>query len=460
MSEQVLLVEDDAALAELIVEELEALSLAVTAVSTLGAARAHLRDAPPALLITDLRLPDGLGTELLNELPQPHPAVLVITAFGDVRQAVAALKGGADDFLTKPLDFDHFILSVQRILETRSMRVELSRLGADTGYHGLYGRSRAMRHLYEQIELMARGQGAILILGESGTGKELVARALHAASPRSAAPFLAVNCAGIPAELLESEFFGHTAGAFTGAGKARRGMLLEANGGTLLLDEIAEMPLALQARLLRALQDGHIRPVGQEREEQVDVRIVAATHGDLRERVAAGSFREDLFYRLETFTLQVPPLREREDDIELLAARFLYRHGKALQRTIHGLTEAASRRLREYPFPGNVRELENAMERAATFSPDGWIDVAHLPQRMQSAVEPVDTGSALPTELLAGPMLPTLEELQRRYVEHVLDQVGGNKRRAAALLGIGRRTLYRWLEPGRGDGDALENSEY
>lgn len=444
MSETVLVVEDDEALGQLMVEELMAQQCQVAWVTTLTAAREYLANEVPALLVTDLRLPDGNGADLLEGLPEPRPAVVVITAFGDVRQAVDALKRGADDFLTKPLDFDHFLLSARRVLDTYAMRITLSRLGDPAGYHGLHGRSPAMRELYRQIERMAQGQGAVVIQGESGTGKELVARALHAASPRSSGPFLAVNCAGIPADLLESEFFGHTAGAFTGAGKARRGLLLEAHGGSLLLDEIAEMPLALQARLLRALQDGHIRPLGQDHEARVDVRIIAATHGELRDQVAAGRFRADLFYRLETFTLRVPPLRDRGDDIELLAARFLYGHGHALQRPVHGLTEAALQRLREYPFPGNVRELDNAMEYAATFTADGWVDLEHLPQRVR---QPSGSGPAapLPEPLLTGPVWPTLDELQRRYVHHVLEQVGGNKRRAAALLGIGRRTLYRWL---------------
>lgn len=443
MSETILIVEDDEALGELLVEELRP-RRTVHWVSTLKEARAALARHLPSLLITDLRLPDGNGIELLAELPEPRPGVVVITAFGDVSQAVDALKRGADDFLTKPLDLDHLLLSVQRVLETHSMRAALEELSHPAGFHGLYGQSPPMRELYRQIERVAQGQGAVLIQGESGTGKELVARALHAASPRSEGPFLAVNCAGIPADLLESEFFGHTAGAFTGAGRARRGLLLEAHGGSVLLDEIAEMPLSLQARLLRALQDGHIRPVGQDREERVDVRVIAATHGQLRERVDQGRFREDLYYRLETFALRVPPLRERGEDIELLAARFLYRHGQVLQRRMYGLTDAALERLRSYPFPGNVRELDNAMEYAATFTADGWVDVEHLPQRLRSTADS-SAPAQVPEELLSGPLLPTLEELQRSYVRHVLEQTGGNKRRAAALLGIGRRTLYRWL---------------
>ncbi|MFY0663055.1 MAG: sigma-54-dependent Fis family transcriptional regulator [Natronospirillum sp.] len=453
-----LLVEDDEALARLISDELDTEGWDLTIRHTLQEARDWLKNNRPSLVITDLRLPDGNGMELVQQLTADdradRPNIIVITAFGSVRQAVSALQAGADDFLTKPLDLDHFMLCVQRVLQNRSLHDELNRyraLSQDKGFHGLYGESPAMRQLYEQIRVVGRAHGPVLINGESGTGKELVARALVAESDRANKPFLAVNCAGIPQELLESEFFGHAAGAFTGARKARKGLLQEANGGTLLLDEIGEMPLSLQAKLLRALQDGSIRPVGQDTEEHVDVRIIAATHRNLAEQAASGEFREDLYYRLETFALTVPPLRDRGDDRELLAQRFLNQLTVAQNKPQHGFSLAARQLINEYPFPGNVRELQNAVERALAFCRDQEISPEHLPSRMlQTPRDSVAMQTSSKSErdasgLLHGAVLPTLDELQQRYVHMVLQEVQGNKRRAAALLGIGRRTLYRWL---------------
>lgn len=463
----ILLVEDDPALARLILDELEADGWQISHARTLAEARSAMLSVIPALIITDLRLPDGNGMSLVHEImesqPKAQPAIIVITAFGSVRQAVEALQAGADDFLTKPLDLDHFVLTVQRVLETRELRQEVQRfrtLSDDQGLHDLKGQSPAMRQLFEQIRVIARAQGPVLINGESGTGKELIARALHAESDRADKPFLAVNCAGIPQELLESEFFGHAAGAFTGARKQRKGLLQEADGGTLLLDEIAEMPLALQAKLLRALQDGSIRPVGTDHEEQVDVRIMAATHRDLKEKVASGEFREDLYYRLETFSLLSPPLRERAEDMELLAQRFLMQHSAIQKKNLSGFSREAMQHLHAYDFPGNVRELRNIVERAVAFCQGDTIQPEHLPARLleQTIRPPACTVSSTASninshtliseeeDLLAGAVLPTLEQLQKRYVRRVLKETGGNKRRAAALLGIGRRTLYRWLD--------------
>ena len=319
----------------------------------------------------------------------------------------------------------------------------------------LVGQSQPMLTLFEQLKIIAKAQGPVLITGETGTGKELVAQALHAESNRADQPFLAVNCAGIPQELLESEFFGHAAGAFTGANKARKGLFQEAQGGTLFLDEIGEMPLALQAKLLRALQDGSIRPVGVDTEEKVDVRILAATHRDLKQKVEAGEFREDLYYRLETFTLHLPPLKERGPDKVLLAEKLLTSlcHERGIEEK--GLSPEAQQLLEQYSYPGNIRELQNLLERALAFCNDPQIQAWHLPERLQeqSPVKQQATTSAIESEntdlevkLLEGKTLPTLDELQQRYVHLVLDETGGNKRRTAALLGIGRRTLYRWLD--------------
>ncbi|MBU0564998.1 MAG: sigma-54 dependent transcriptional regulator [Gammaproteobacteria bacterium] len=450
--ERVLLVEDDDSLRQLLVEELEDRGLQVRALASAEEAVGSLESWEPALVVSDLRLPGADGMALLRRVRtmQAAPAFLVITAFGSIQQAVAALKEGADEFLTKPLDLEHFALAVARALETRRLRDEVRRfqqLLSDDRFHGMLGRSRVMRGLFDQIRQLARAEGPVLVIGESGTGKELVARAVHAESERARGPFLAINCAGLPAELLESEFFGHVSGAFTGANRAHKGLFQQADGGTLFLDEIGEMPLPLQAKLLRVLQEGTIRPVGAERELTVDVRIIAASNRPLETEAGREAFREDLFFRLETFILQVPPLRDREEDLELLAAGFVAHFAARSGRPVRGIAPAALAQLRRYPFPGNVRELQNAIERAVTFCHGRSIELEHLPSRIADYRDDKarSAGAELLTQLSDGPLLPTLEELELRYIEHVLKLVDGNKRRAAALLGIGRRTLYRRL---------------
>ncbi|HET7587311.1 MAG TPA: sigma-54 dependent transcriptional regulator [Gammaproteobacteria bacterium] len=447
--ERVLLVEDDASLAALLREELEDAGYRVAAVKSVEAAHANLLRRPPALILSDLRLPDGEGLEVLADARSrdPSPAFVMITAYGSVSTAVQALKAGADDFLTKPVDIDHLLVSVARALEHHRTRAEVRHFRSlldENGFHGLLGHSPPMRALAEQIRMVAEAYGPVLIVGESGTGKELVARALHAESERRDGRFMAVNCAGVPAELLESEFFGHVAGAFTGATASRGGLFDQADGGTLFLDEIGDMPASLQAKLLRVLQDGRIRPVGGRNDHQVDVRIIAATHQDLEVLRRDGRFRDDLYFRLETFIIRVPPLRERGDDVELLAGRFLQRYAAALGREAPGVSPAVLECLGGYPFPGNVRELQNAIERAVTFCRERRIGVEHLPARLRGHTADKN-GESLPTVLEdAAPV--TLAEITRRYVRHVLQHTQGNKRRAAKLLGISRRTLYRYLQ--------------
>jgi two-component system, NtrC family, response regulator AtoC len=452
-TEHLLLVEDDSGLRELLQEELEAEGYQVTACGSAEDALGPLQQAEIDLLVSDLRLPGADGLSLLPaaQALSPAPAVLIITAFGSVQQAVNALQNGADDFLTKPLEIDHFLLTVKRLLENRRLRREVQRyrsIMAVEQFHGIIGQSSGMRRLFQHIRQMAGADGPVLIQGESGTGKELVARAVHEESVRNAKPYMVVNCGGIPAELMESEFFGHAAGAYTGARKARAGLFQQAEGGTLMLDEIGEMPLALQAKLLRALQDGHVRPVGSDHEIQLDVRVIAATNRNLTECVEQGTFREDLFYRLETFNLQVPPLRERTDDIHYLADFFLARFNARQQRQIKGFSDAARQALLHYPFPGNVRELQNAVERAATFSQGTLIELHDLPERMQTSnlSNPVTQTESPGNLQQPADQLPSLEQVQRRYIHQVLDATGGNKRKAADILGITRRTLYRWIE--------------
>jgi DNA-binding NtrC family response regulator len=447
---RIMVVEDDAALARLLVEELESEGYEARCWVSAESALDEIDQFEPDLVVSDLQLPGTSGLGFLEQLRKRHaaPATLMISAYGTVDQAVAALKAGADNFLTKPLDMDHFLLSVQRILDHRRLHKELEQFRqalARNHFHGMEGSCRPMRVLFDRIRQVARADGAVLISGESGTGKDLVANAIHAESPRAKQPFLAVNCAGVPAELLESEFFGHAEGAFSGAARARAGLFSEAAGGTLFLDEIGEMPRALQAKLLRAVQDGQIRPVGADREHRVDVRLIAATNQDLQAKVEQGDFREDLYYRLEAFQLQVPPLRQRGDDLELLAMSFLAHFAASGERPARRLS---------YHWPGNVRELRNAMERAVTFCGGEEIGVEHLPERLGPALQEASAKHDhpdIPPPLLAGDVLPTIDELKRRYAHYVHERVGGNKRRAAALLGVGRRTLYRWLDDDAGD---------
>lgn len=449
----ILVVEDDTGLRELIREELEEAGHAILEAHHTDEAMRLIQQHGPALVISDLRLPGDDGLSLLEysrKLPFP-PAFIMITAFGTVEQAVDALKRGADDFLTKPLKLDHLSLTVQRALERRELQRQVAayREMVDGGdFHGMIGRSPPMRQLFEQVRRIARAQGPALILGESGVGKELVARALHRQSDRCDGPFIAMNCAGIPAELLESELFGHSAGAFTGAQRSRKGLFAEAEGGTLLLDELGEMPSQMQSKLLRILQDGSLRPVGEDRERAIDVRIVAATNRDLETEVADGRFRADLFYRLETFSLEVPPLRERGDDIDLLTAHFLSHHASQAGVPVRGIDTEAMERLRRYSFPGNVRELSNAIERAVAFCRHESLELGDLPARIRGHEQPAQAGP-MENPLFDPQRPPPLRIVERRYVEHMLKHTGNNKQKAARLLGIGRRTLYRYLEDER-----------
>ncbi|MFP4070512.1 MAG: sigma-54-dependent transcriptional regulator [Desulfovibrionales bacterium] len=450
--DKILVVEDDAALRKLIEEEFIDAGHQVRIASDAESALETLQHWAPDIVISDLRLPGADGMWLLSRIREmePAPGFIIMTAFGTIPQAVEALKNGADDFLTKPLDFDHLHLCVQRTLETRRLRKDVQRfrqiLGS-TDFHGIIGQSAAMRSLFATLKQVAKASGPVLITGESGTGKDLAARAVHRESPRRDKPFIAVNCAAIPAQLQESEFFGHTAGAFTGAGSSRKGLFSEAEGGTLFLDEIGEMPIELQAKLLRILQDGMVRPVGANRETRVDVRIIAATNKDLKKQVSSSLFREDLYFRLETFTLSMPPLRRRGEDLDLLAARFINLLSAKIGRDVPELSSTALELLHAYPFPGNVRELRNALERAIAFCNGREITPSCLPERIRrnKKKQSGNTSSGMFEAFVSEGELPTLEEMGNRYTAYVLGRFGGNKRRTAQVLDISRATLYRRL---------------
>ena len=449
----ILIVEDDAAILELLEEELQEAGY-----TTLGAASAEealmtLSHSEVALVISDVRLPGMSGMQLLEQLRHEGNRVgyIVITAFGTIDQAVEALKIGADDFLTKPLDLESVGEAVYRVLENRRLTESFQHDQPAGHFHGIVGESETMQVLFHDAARLAKSDAPILILGESGTGKELLARAIHAESPRADEPFIAINCASIPSELMESEFFGHVKGAFTGANETRQGLFQTASGGSLFLDEIGEMSPGLQAKLLRALQERRVKAVGAEKEEAVDVRIIAATHRDLEQEIESGNFRSDLFYRLETFSLRIPPLRDRKGDSERLIAALIEKHAGAQEKKIEHIEPLALKALLEYPYPGNVRELENAIMRAVTLAEKGQLSHADLPERIRQHAHE-HRGS---TRQLSGDNAliaqhqqswPRLEEVERRYIQKVLEATGGNKRKTADILGIARRTLYRRLE--------------
>ncbi len=449
---RILVVEDDQAFRDLLHVELEEKGFESVAAGDLQEARELLAATPGGidLILSDLRLPDGSGRALLAEVRQlpTAPNFIALTAFGTIQQAVELLKEGADDFLTKPLDFDQLGIVVARVIELRRLRTELSRLRERDevgGFHGIMGDSPAIRELIHFIMRVAPTDESVLILGESGTGKELVAQAVHAESERAENPFVPLNCAAIPAELIESELFGHEAGAFTGAQKAKPGLFASASGGTLFLDEIGEMPIQLQAKLLRVLQEGTIRRIGAQNEISVDARIVAASHRDLREEVRRGNFREDLFYRLEALTLTVPPLREREGDIEIIALSLLDRLARSMGRKVSGFAPETLAALQKHPLPGNVRELGNLIKKMLVFAEDHTVlGPELLPEGLRPPQTSQDDAKDPEAFCLRGEILP-MDEVRRLYLLHALKRLGGNKKLTAEKLGIGRRTLYDLL---------------
>ena len=442
----VLVVDDEPDLLELVSLTLGRMSLRTRTASDLSSARRLLKAERFDLCLTDMRLPDGDGLDLVAWI-QEHRAsvpVAVITAHGNVESAVRALKLGAFDFVSKPLD-----LGVLRKLVGSAIRLaSSSEPDATSTLHGprLLGGSVAMEQLREMIARVARSQAPVHICGESGTGKELVARMIHESGPRRGGPFVAVNCGAIPTELMESELFGHKRGSFTGAVADKKGLVQSAEGGTLFLDEVADLPLHMQVKLLRVVQEKTVRPVGEAREETVDVRILSATHKNLADLVAQGLFREDLFYRINVIELRVPALRERSSDIREIAEAILERlarraHGSATQ-----ISDAAMKVLEAYPFPGNVRELENVLERALTLSTDGIITPEHI--RLRVANRSPGAEAAIPAAAAAiagdGALGSRLESIEREAILKALEKTRYNKTAAAKLLGMSFRALrYR-----------------
>jgi DNA-binding NtrC family response regulator len=403
----------------------------------------HLAEEVFDLVVTDLRMPDGDGLDVLRATKAQAPAteVILLTAYAEWKSAKEAIRLGALDYFEKGQEPDELYHRIDKALAGRALRRENENLRAQLreryGLPGLIAHSPAMHAVLDLVGRVAPTDATVLIQGESGTGKEVIAKAIHHASARAARPFVAVNCGAVPETLLESEIFGYMRGAFTGAAVSKPGLFEEAGGGTLLLDEIAEMPAALQVKLLRALQSGEVRRLGATQATTIDVRVIAATHGDLAALISDGKFREDLFYRLNVIQLVLPPLRDRREDIPALAEHFLGRAAGKLGRPLR-LSAAALERLLRYPWPGNVRELENAIERAAILARRESVEPDDLPPHVTAGLQ-LGPSPALPRQI-------SLAEAERVHILQTLERVGGNHSAAAEALGIGRTTLWRKLK--------------
>jgi two-component system response regulator AtoC len=441
---RVLIVDDDPGLRQSLAILLEQAGYEVAAQGSPARALEQAGRERFDIILCDVRMPEMDGLEFLRRYRAARGPALVImmSAYGGEDAAIAAMKEGAYDYLPKPFRSDEVLLTLRKAEEREQLRSQVASLSAELSRwtdREVVAQSAAMRHVMDLVSRVAPHATTVLITGESGTGKEVIARAIHRMSPRSAARFVAVNCAAIPEQLLESELFGHARGAFTGAAADRQGLFEEADGGTLLLDEVGDLPLALQAKLLRVLQEGEIRRVGEAKSRRVDVRVLAATARDLEREVAGGRFREDLYYRLNVVRIHLPPLRERPEDIPPLAIQLVRRAQERYGRPL-SLPPESLAALSQRAWPGNVRELENAIERAAVLSPDGVL-------RIEPSAEPGPPRAA--TAAPGGRMLPlrlALQEAERQAIRLALEAASGNRAQAAKLLGISQRNLFYKLK--------------
>ena len=440
-----MVVDDDESTRDLMSLTLGKRGMSVELAESGAVALTKLQETSFDAVITDLEMPGMTGVELAHRVAEgPNVPVIVVTGRADLDRAIEAIRAGVADFLTKPVAADVLAIAIERAMRHRELAEEVVRLRAevsgDLAFEDMLGRSQVVREMQDLVTRVAPSDVPVLITGESGTGKELVARAIHDRSHRKGARFIAINCAALPASLLESELFGHKRGAFTDAKEDKQGLFLSASGGTLFLDEVGEMPMEMQAKLLRALQEKKVRPVGGGEETPYDARIVAATNRDLEEAVEEGTFREDLFYRINVVHVPVPPLRARGHDILLLAQAFVERAARRSGRPVQGIAQSAAEKLLAYDWPGNVRELENSIERGVALTRFQEITAEDLPEKLRSylpdRVEPDGNDDEL----------PSMDELERRHILRVLEAVGGNKTRAAKVLGFDRRTLYRKAE--------------
>ena len=442
-SQRVLVVDDEAKMQRVLEIMLQRMGHEVACASNGKDALQIMKSASADLVISDLRMPGMSGTELLRTLREQgnEVPVIIMTAYGTIESAVEAMKLGACDYIVRPFEVEALEIAVGRILAEGRMRRQndFLRQEVDKGWGEFVGGSAPMQGVYELIRQVAPGKTTVLITGETGTGKELVARAIHRASPRQSALFVPINCAAIPADILESELFGYQKGAFTGANKDRVGKFEMADGGTLFLDELTEMPMPLQAKLLRVLQENIIERLGSNRGIPIDVRIVAATNRDPRQAISDGRLREDLYYRVNVFNIDLPPLREHKDDIPALAASYLL----SLNNT-QGISQAAMVCLWNYSWPGNVRELQNVIERAAVLAHDAEIDLKYLPLEMTNAK--VVANSLEPDSFVSLELNAAIENLEESMIRNALNQTGNNKSKAARLLGISERALWYKLK--------------
>ncbi len=449
----ILVVDDERSVRELLEIALTGAGHRVTTADSGAAALRLLEDRNFDLVLTDLTMPGIDGMEVLRHATaRPGaPLVIVITAFATAETAVEAMRLGAYDYISKPFKVDEIELVVERALERRALGEENLRLREQlrgvARLDRMVGRSESMRRVFELVRRVAPTRASVLIVGESGTGKELVARALHNLSDRRDGPFVAVNCGAIPADLMESELFGHEKGAFTGAATARAGLFREAEGGTLFLDEVGELDASLQVKLLRVLQERRVRPVGAAREVPVDCRVVAATNRDLERAVQAGEFRQDLYFRLNVVQIVLPPLRRRREDIPLLVERFFERACREMNRPLEGISAEAMQRFLELDYPGNIRELENLVERAVALEAGPTLSADHLPE---PGARPADSGGP-PADLPEGglDLDAALADLERQLIEQALHRAGNVRQKAAELLRITPRSLrYRMAKLG------------
>jgi len=441
---RILVVDDDPEMCGLLSDVLSGEGFSVLTMGESLEASRVLRKEEFDVIITDLKMKGLKGLDLLEEAKKAASLtpVIIITAFGTIESAIKAMKMGAYDYITKPFQMDEMVLTVKKALENRLLKKEIVRLKKEVEsryhFHQLIGKSGAMQRIYDVIERIRDSSNNVLITGESGTGKELVARAIHYSGLRKAGPFLAVNCAAIPETLLESELFGYKRGAFTDAKTDKKGLIFEAVAGTIFLDEITEMPPVLQAKLLRVIEERKIRPLGDTNSYPIDVRIISASNRDLKEMIHQGRFREDLYYRLKVIDIELPPLRERREDIPLLVRHFIDRFGKEPKK-ISGVAEEVMKILINYSWPGNVRELENVIQRAITLGQHEIILPEDLPASMLQEADENLFEKGLRQKY-------TVDQLEKEYIRRVLIEVEGNKSKAAEILGLDRKTLYRKLE--------------
>jgi two-component system response regulator HydG len=457
MADRVLLIDDDKEHCEILEAALRGFGHDVTFTVSPHDALERVGRETFAAILTDLAMSEMGGLELCSRIlgTRPDSPVIVVTGNGSLETAIAAMRAGAYDFLTKPVDAKLLSLSIARAIEHHRLQAEVKRLREESVERSaigeLIGTSPAMKRVHDLVARLAGSDISVLIEGETGTGKELVARALHASGARRSGPFIAVNCGAVPANLLESELFGHVRGAFTGAVAPRVGLLAKASGGTLLLDEIGDMPIEMQTKLLRAIQERKVRSVGANDERTFDARILAATHRDLEADVAAGRFREDLYYRINVIKVRVPPLRARGGDILALATHFLRRSAERAKKGEMVLSSPVAALLLSHDWPGNVRELENCIERAVALARFDHLSAEDLPERIAaSRATPVGIDGE------TDPIL-TLDEMDRRYIDRTIKALGGNKAQAAAVLGLDRRTLHRRLARYRRSAEGVPN---